>query len=316
MKGPKFFMRIVLVILLSSFLFSCSGGSGSDKKISGESIDDPGASVGALGFDDAYPIELQMQEPTGEFVSVHDGQYVEPGKKRFAVTVQGDTSNIDKVFLSDGGVYQVEAVKQGDSYQADFTINNDRLYATILVQAIHKNQRASKEKIVFKTLKENSDEMIINGIGILASNDILDGNKELLAGELDKFVREAFNSIKNQDSGIISSLSYGDNNPDTIDIEIVDFKSVHNAAYSPAVIHLAFIIHDVTLTALNIKGQDLITTRNNDLSVDMFIAIDDQGAVAHGVLFLTCWVHPVLLLKRTLSCVLLLSKRLHPALFL
>jgi hypothetical protein len=193
--------------------------------------------------------------------------------------VQGDTSNIDKVLLSDGGVYQVEAVKQGDSYQADFIINNDRLYATVLVQAIHKNQRASKEKIVFKTFKDVSDEkMITNGIGILASNDILYGNKELLAAELDKFVGEAFNSIKTQDSDIISSLSYGDNNPNTIDIEIVDFKSVHNAAYPSAVIHLDFIIHDVTLAALNIKGQDLITTKNNDLNMDMFIAIDDQGS--------------------------------------
>jgi hypothetical protein len=156
MKGHKFFLRMVLVILISSFMISCSGGSGSDKKISGESIDDPGASVGALSFKDAYPIELQMQDPTGEFVTVHDGQYVEPGKKRLAVIVQGDKSNIDKVLLSDGGVYQVEAVKQGDSYQADFTVNNDRLYTTVLVQAIHKNQRASKEKIVFKTFKDDS----------------------------------------------------------------------------------------------------------------------------------------------------------------
>ena len=48
MKGHKFFLRMVLVMLISSFMISCSGGSGSDKKISGESIDDPGASVGAL----------------------------------------------------------------------------------------------------------------------------------------------------------------------------------------------------------------------------------------------------------------------------
>ncbi len=277
MKGHTFFLRIVFAMLISSFMISCSGGSGSDKKINSESIDSPGASVGALGFKDAYPIELQLQDPTGEFVSVHDGQYVEPGKKRLAVIVQGDTSNIDKVLLSDGGVYQVEAVKQGNSYQADFTFNNDKLYTTVLVQAIHKNQRASKEKIVFKTFNDASDEkMITNGIGILASNDILYGNKELLASELDKFVGEAFTTIKTQDSGIISSLSYGDNNPNTIDIEIVDFKSVHSSAYPSAVIHLNFIIHDVNLAALNIKGQDLITTQKNDLNVDMFIAIDDQ----------------------------------------
>ena len=278
MKGYKFILNMALVILISSCMISCSGGSGSDKKISGESIDDPGASVGALSYNEAYPIELQMQESTGEYVVVHDGQYVEPGMKRLAVTLQGDMSDIDKVFLSDGGSYQVEAIKQGDSYQADFTFNGDRLYATVLVQAIHKNQRASKEKIVVKTRSDVSGEkLIINGVGILASNDILNGNKELLASELDKFIGKAFDSIKNQDSGVISSLSYGDNNPNTIDIEIIDFRAVHNAAYPSAVIHLDFIIHDVTMAAVNINGQDLIATKNNDLNVDMFIAIDDQG---------------------------------------
>jgi hypothetical protein len=257
-------------------MISCSGGSGSDKKISGESIDSPGASVGALGYKDAYPIELQMQEPTGEFVTVQDGQYVEPGKKRLAVTVQGDKSNIDKVFLSDGGVYQVEAVKQGDSYQADFTINNDRLYTTVLVQAIHKNQRASKEKIVFKTFKDNSEsKMILNGIGVLISNDLLNNNRELLASELDSFVTEAFEYIRTQESGIISSLSYGNNNLNTVNIEIIDFKAIHDAIYPSAIIHLVFIIHGVDLAAINIKGQDLITTKDNDLSVDMYVALED-----------------------------------------
>ena len=276
MKGHKFFLRMVLVILISSFMISCSGGSGSDKKISGESIDDPGASVGALSFKDAYPIELQMQDPTGEFVTVHDGQYVEPGKKRLAVIVQGDKSNIDKVLLSDGGVYQVEAVKQGDSYQADFTVNNDRLYTTVLVQAIHKNQRASKEKIVFKTFKDDSEgKMILNGIGMLISNDLLNNNRELLASVLDSFVEEAFEYIRTQESGIISSLSYGNNNPSTVNLEVIDFKAVHDALYPSAIIHLVFIIHDVDLAAINIKGQDLITTKDNDLNVDMYVALED-----------------------------------------
>jgi hypothetical protein len=286
LKGHKFLLKIVLVIFISSYMISCSGGSGADKKLSGESIDSPGASVGALGFKDAYPIELQMQEPTGEFVTVQDGQYIEPGKKRLAVTVQGDTSDIDKVLLSDGGVYQVEAVKQGDSYQADFTFDNDRLYTTVLVQALHKNQRASKEKIVFKTFKDDSEgKMILNGIGMVMSNDLLNGNTDLLASELDSFVKEAFEYIRTQESGIISSLSYG-NNSSTLNIEVIDFKAIHNALYPSAIIHLAFIIHDVDLTAINIKGQDLITTKDNDLNADMYVALEDtRGDGKRGLVF-------------------------------
>ena len=207
---------MVLVIFISFFMISCSGGGGSGHKVSSESIDDPGASVDALGFQDSYPIELQMQTSSGDFVAVQDGQYVEPGKIRLAAIVQGDSSSIDKVFLSDGGVYQVEAIKQGGTYQADFNINNDRLYSSVLVQAIHKNQRASKEKFVFKTFQDvASDKLILNGIGVMISNDLLNGNRDLIASVLDKFVGEAFDYLKSQDSGIITSLSYGDNDPST-----------------------------------------------------------------------------------------------------
>ena len=114
--------------------------------------------------------------------------------------MQGDSSSIDKVFLSDGGVYQVEAIKQGDTYQADFNIDNDRLYSSVLVQVIHKNQRASKEKFVFKTFQDVAgDKLILNGIGVKISNDLLNGNRDLIASVLDKFVGEAFAYI--QDTG-------------------------------------------------------------------------------------------------------------------
>ena len=181
MKGYKSSQMVFLVILISFSMISCSGG-GSGKKVSSESIDDPGASVDALGFQDSNPIELQIQTASGDYVSAYNGQYVEPGNKRVAVTIQGDTSNIDKVFLSDGGTYQVEAIKQGDTYQADFTINNKRLYSSVLVQAINKNQLASKEKIAFKTVDDVfGDKLILNGVGVLISKDLLDGTHDLLA---------------------------------------------------------------------------------------------------------------------------------------
>jgi hypothetical protein len=276
MKGYKSSQMVFLVILISFSMISCSGG-GSGKKVSSESIDDPGASVDALGFQDSNPIELQIQTASGDYVSAYNGQYVEPGNKRVAVTIQGDTSNIDKVFLSDGGTYQVEAIKQGDTYQADFTINNKRLYSSVLVQAINKNQLASKEKIAFKTVDDVfGDKLILNGVGVLISKDLLDGTHDLLASILDKLVGEAFKNILTQNSSTISSLSYGDNNANSLGIEVNTFEPVHNDAYPTAIMHLTFTIPNVNLTAVNLYGQNLITTSNNNLMVDMYIALEDQ----------------------------------------
>jgi hypothetical protein len=274
MNGHNHFPTLIVVILLHFFIISCSGG-GSGHKISGESIDDPGASVDALGFQDSNPIELQIQTTSGEYVPAYNGQYVEPGNKRFAVTIQGDTSNIDKVFLSDGGMYQVEAIKQGDTYQADFTINGDRLYSSVLVQAINKTQLASKEKIVFKTVDDVSgDKLILNGVGVVISKDLLDGTHDLLASILDKMVGEAFQNILTQNSSTISSLSYAN----SLGIEVNTFEPVHDDAYPNAIMHLTFTIPHVNLTAVNLSGQNLITTSNNNLMVDMYIALEDQGS--------------------------------------
>jgi hypothetical protein len=255
-------------------MISCSGG-GSGNKVSGESIDDPGASVDALGFQDSNPIEVQIQTTSGEYVPTYNGQYVHPGNERFAVSIQGDTSNIDKVFLSDGGMYQVEAIKQGDTYQADFTVNGDRLYSSVLVQAINKNQLASKEKIVFKTVDDVSgDKLILNGVGAVISKDLLDGTQDLLASMLDKLVGEAFQNILTQNSSTISSLSYAN----SLGIEVNTFEPVHDDAYPNAIMHLTFTIPNVNLTAVNLSGQNLITTSNNNLMVDMYIALEDQAS--------------------------------------
>jgi hypothetical protein len=262
------------VILFHFFIISCSD-VGSGHKISGESIDDPGASVDALGFQDSNPIEVQIQTTSGEYVPTYNGQYVHPGNERFAVTIQGDTSNIDKVFLSDGGTYQVEAIKRGDTYQADFTVNGDRLYSSVLVQAINKNQLASKEKIVFKTVDDVSgDKLILNGVGVVISKDLLDGTQDLLASILDKLVGEAFQNILAQNSSTISSLSYAN----SLGIEVNTFEPVHDDASPNAIMHLTFTIPDVNLTAVNLSGQNLITTSNNNLMVDMYIALEDQAS--------------------------------------
>ena len=61
-------------------------------------------------------------------------------------------------------------------------------------------------------------------------------------------------------------------------VEINTLEPVHNDTSPSAIIHLAFTIHDVNLSAINLYGQDLITTTNNNLKVDMYIALEDQGS--------------------------------------
>ena len=145
------------------------------------------------------------------------------------------------------------------------------------MQAINKNQLASKEKIVFKTVADVSgDKLILNGVGVLISKDLLDGTRDLLASMLDKLVGEAFKNILTQNSSTISSLSYGDNNANFLGIEVNTFEPVHDDAYPNAIMHLTFTIPNVNLTAVNLSGQNLITTSNNNLMVDMYIALEDQ----------------------------------------
>lgn len=275
MKVFKYFLTLIIIM---GFMISCSGSSGSGDNIDhDESQNTPGASLDAAGFQDAYPIELQIQMPSGDFVPAYDGQYIDPGMKHFNVYVRGDSEAIDHVLLSDGGTYQVEALKQDDAYRADFNISSNRMYSSVLIQVISKNRRASKEKIVFKTVKENSgDVLIADGIDILLSNDLLQKNRAMLAPALDSYIHVAFDCIRTRNADIVNSLTYGDNNPDTIDIVVTDFEAVHDATCPSAVLHLGFTIYGVTLSAVTIYGNDLITTTDNTLDVDMLIAVSDQ----------------------------------------
>ena len=93
---------------------------------------------------------------------------------------------------------------------------------------------------------------------------------------LDKLVGEAFKNILTQNLSTISSLSYGDNNANFLGIEVNTFEPVHDDAYPNAIMHLTFTIPNVNLTAVNLSGQNLITTSNNNLMVDMYIALEDQ----------------------------------------
>ncbi len=275
------YIRFIIVTCLLIFCFtmpSCSGGSSSKKTVDEESIYSPGAAIGAVEYKEARRIEVHVQEKSGDFVLAHDGQFIEPGKKLLRVKVGGDPEDISKVLISDGALNQVEAVRQGDYYQTEYDLITDRPYTTILIQAVHKNDRASKEKIVFRTFNEEPAGTIIrDGIGILTTDDVLLSNRSLLAQELDTVLKQAFADIPMRYPGIISNLSYGDGDANTVDIEIVDLRAADNASYPTSVVHLAFIIHDVDMAAMNLNNQNLITTSDNDLAVEMYIDVYDQG---------------------------------------
>lgn len=277
MKRTCLIPSIVSLLIISLSLISCSGSDGSGGKAGAESIYDAGASVSARGYADSYPIELLMRDASGEFVAVHDGQYVQPGKKRFAVRAEGDQSGIDRVFMSDGGLYQVEAFREGDLYVGDFEIKTTRLYNPVLVQVIHTDARASKKKVVLRTTTEALDDtLVLDGIGVVVSRDLLEGSRDQVAKLVDAMLEEVFACIGDQEGGTITRLSYGDNDPGTVDVVVDTLEAVQDDAFPGAVLHMGLTVRDVDLSAVNIYGQDLISTIDNDLVVDATVALGDQ----------------------------------------
>ncbi|HXK48393.1 MAG TPA: hypothetical protein PLT09_13175 [Deltaproteobacteria bacterium] len=276
MKLTKRVLIIIAVFMITCFMNACSGGDGSGGSAEGESLYDAGAPVSAKGFEETYPIELLMQDSSGDFAVVSDGQYVQAGTKRFAVRIQGDDATVDRVFLSDGGMYQVEALKDGDLYYCDFVIKDDRLYEDVLIQVIHTDERASKEKIVFRTSEsESQDTLILNGIGVMVSQDLLDGSRDQIAEFIDAMLGGIFECIEGQDSGLITRINYGDDNPNTVDVQVDTLEAVQDDAWPTAVLHLGLTIDDVDLSAVNLYGQDFISTSDNDLVLDMYVALQD-----------------------------------------
>ncbi len=270
--------RWFLVFFLLLILSACSGSSSTDEEIAGaESIYDPEASVGAVSFADACGIEVFMLGENDEYLELQDGTYVEPGVRKIGIRLDDET-DVDRIFFSDGGVYQVEAFKQGDLYSADFNVSEESLYQNILVQVIHSNGRASKEKVVLRTVRQDfEDQYIKNGVGLLISREILDGQRYALAEQLDGIVRDVFRNILSQGSGLFTDLGYGDADPATIDIDVVTLRPLSTQTRPQAVFQVSLIVQDVHFEALPLYGENLVTTTNNDLAMSFYLAIEDAG---------------------------------------
>jgi len=277
-----------LAVIVFLCLTSCSGGSSSDDTVAvAESIYDPGAAVGASGFNEAGGIRLSVLNNNGESVSIHDGDFIEPGLNTLSIEVGSDPSTIDRVFVSDGGGYQVEALPRGDGrYECTFNVGSDTLYQTLLVQVIHRSTRASKEKIVLRTYHPTPDDGYVkNGVGLLVAREILEDQEDEIADFLDTRIKDVFAYIAEERPSLITSLRYGDSDPSTKDIVITSLEPVSSGAYPGAVLHVSFTVRNVSLIALPLYGQNLVATQANDLNVDTWLSIGNTSqASPHLVL--------------------------------
>jgi len=275
-RNLNYFLFVFAVL----FLVSCSGGGGgkSNSSASGESLYDANVPVSAESFQNSYPISLKILDENGLYHPVSDGMVVKPGMNTLAVYVQGDQANVKKVLVGDGGLYQVEADFDANAgaYLCKFNVSS-RMYSSVLIQVIHANNKASKEKFVFRTFDNiRDDQFIINGLGLFVSQDLLDTQLGNIASALDDIIGDMFETIREQDSGLITRLDYGDGKSGTLDLTVRTFEALQNDAYPSAVIHTVFTVHGLNLKAVNLYGQDLISTTNNDLTVELYIAVKDE----------------------------------------
>lgn len=280
------FSRWVIPVagILVLFLVSCSGGGSSgDGSASGESIYDAGVSVGALPFAQSSKVKLFLADAGGNSVQLHDGDFVQAGTYSFAVQVSGGSSAVERVFVSDGGTFQVEAFFRDGSYVCEFPVRDDNLYQTVLVQAFHPGGKASKEKIVLRVSRSYGGAAYIkNGIGVLLSQDILDDQRDGLGRELAEKMGALFTSLVSANPGVFSSLSFGDADPATADVVVNSLEAGGSAACPDGDLHLNFTLKNVTFSGLPLFGQDFVSTSHNDLAIDVFLAIrdaDGQGRV-------------------------------------
>ena len=263
---------------MAVLLAACSGSGGSDEVVAGESVYDPGASMAAVGFDEACEIGLCLVDGQGNVFPLKDGDFVEPGNRTLAVEMRCGPSAIDRVYVSDGSAYQVEALPRDGRYMCEFAVSEEDLYQVVLVQVVHPGGRASKDKIVLTTSRPiPSGSYVRNGVGVMAAQELLDLQKQGLAFVLDDKIGEVFDSLSRQGASFITGLSYGDSDPDTPDIVVHALEAVRLDELPSAILRLQFTIKAVSLSALPVYGRPFVSTASNDLLVETCIAVGDTG---------------------------------------
>lgn len=261
---------VVFCLFVSAAMFSCSGGGGSGGRASAESVFDPGAPVPARGFEDSIDLELMAGDASGGFVTLVDGTCVEPGTKRLAVRLKGDPTDVERVFVSDGGVYQVEAVKGQDGlYTCGFDLKGDRLTRALLVQAIHTDMRASKAKVVVRTSTEGDDALVLKGVGAAIADELLDASKAQVSDLVDAVVKGVTTCLSGEAGSLVTRFDYGG-----LSVNLVE-SSAGRDSNENAVLHINLTLRDVDLQAFGMFGQALVSTAGNDLNIDAYAAVGD-----------------------------------------
>ncbi|MCP4681201.1 MAG: hypothetical protein GY864_02585 [Desulfobacterales bacterium] len=182
-----------ILIFLSLFLVSGCGMMANDY---GDIEEDqsfylPGATVPAVGYDEARQITLYLKTGEGEnsFKKIANGDYVEKGPHAIGIEVipglDGQIPENQRVFVGDGGWnYQVEAFLNETSgyYECEYYFFDSSIYLTqpVLIQVIYPDKTASKEKYVvttFEGLRAESGKLVGKGMGISLSDTILENLK-------------------------------------------------------------------------------------------------------------------------------------------
>ncbi|MEA2101492.1 MAG: hypothetical protein U9P80_02815 [Thermodesulfobacteriota bacterium] len=147
-----------------------------------------GESIAPLGCSEDQNIKLFILNE-GEFNTLSDGDYVTPGTHTLAVSADDRYDNngnamAQRVFISDGGYYQVEAFYDEESglyvcgdNSYDFYGPDVLMVQPLLIQIIYTaDKKAAKAKYVVTTeedLKPEKHELADRGVGIVLSDEFL-----------------------------------------------------------------------------------------------------------------------------------------------
>jgi len=180
MKKLANLIPLIMIALILLIMAGCSGGgSESDPaNVTPETSDKVGVAITATSYADASTIKIFIDSETENgYIIAEDGATLSPGTKvKFGVKVEGGSYPVDKVFIGDGGGYQIKAIynKDLDLYLCNYLVSDTEKLIPVLIQVVHPNGQASKAKYVFSTVEgAKSKELVRDGLGLLVGSNIL-----------------------------------------------------------------------------------------------------------------------------------------------
>jgi hypothetical protein len=180
MKKLTNLIPLIMITLILIIMAGCSGGgSESDSaNVNPETSDKAGVAITATTYADASTIKIFIDSETENgYIIAENGATLSPGTKvKFGIKVEGGSYPVEKVLVSDGGGYQLKAAynKDLDLYLCNYSVSDTEKLIPVVIQVVHPNGQASKEKFVFSTVVgAKSNELVRDGLGILVGSDIL-----------------------------------------------------------------------------------------------------------------------------------------------